>query len=201
MEEKIVAIVKSPAKTHHKRKGNGFSISEIKKAGKTIQQLKEINTKIDYFRKSTYDFNVEILKKIKVPKKKGEKREPFEKKEKKRTPFKPEIKKIKRKPLKKQPIKEKKAKPISTKKSVSIEKPITQKIPKQKVIPSQGTGTPLTNLQGLGPKTKDKFTEVGVNNVEDLIKESGEELSMLIKGVSLDSIKKWIEEGKQLLGK
>ncbi|MFX1353945.1 MAG: helix-hairpin-helix domain-containing protein, partial [Promethearchaeota archaeon] len=60
-------------------------------------------------------------------------------------------------------------------------------------------GIPLTALSGLGPSTEKKFIELGVNSVEDLIKENPEELSVLIKGVSEERIQKWIEEGKSLI--
>ena len=200
MEEKIITFVKSPARTHHLREGAGFSISEIKKAGKSIKLLKEMNIKIDYLRKSTYDSNVTTLKKLKPIQKKKKKKEPFKKKEKKRTPFKPKDDKTKRRPKKKIPVKKQVPK-SALKKKEPVKKPISEKIPKQKVPKPEISGTPLTNLQGLGAKTSDKFNEVGVNSVEELIKENPEELSMLIKGCSLDSIVKWIEEGKELTGK
>lgn len=46
------------------RKGRGFSIEELKKAKFDLKDAKKI-VKIDKRRKTCYDFNVEILKKIK----------------------------------------------------------------------------------------------------------------------------------------
>ncbi|TFG25689.1 MAG: hypothetical protein EU529_00315 [Promethearchaeota archaeon] len=59
----------------------------------------------------------------------------------------------------------------------------------------------LSKLSGLGSATAKKFQDLGVNSVEGLIKEDPEELAMLISGVSADRIKKWVEEGKELLNK
>ncbi|MBY9006247.1 MAG: hypothetical protein KGD63_05775 [Candidatus Lokiarchaeota archaeon] len=198
MEEKIVSFVKSPSRTHHLRRGHGFSKAEINKAGKTIYQLKEMNVKIDYFRKSVYDSNVTLLKKLKIAPKKSEKKESFVKKEKKKTPFKLKDTKVKRKPVKKAPVKKQVSKTIP-KKIIIAEKTPKQKIPKQKIPKSKISGNPLTNLSGLGPKTSEKFSEVGVNSIEDLLKENPKELSTLVKGCSLETINKWIEEGKELI--
>lgn len=191
---KMVALVKSPSKNAHIRKSEGFSLREIKEAGKTIDLLKKANIKIDYFRKSIYPDNIEKLKSIEVPKKKGKKREPFVKKEKKKTPFKPKIEKpkvkkvVKPKAPPKKPVVKEKPKPV--KKEKLIKKEIGIKEPK---------GTPLTDLSGLGVATAKKFIELGVNNIEELVKENPDELATLIKGVTLERIIKWIDEGKELL--
>ena len=66
-------------------------------------------------------------------------------------------------------------------------------------MPSPVTGIPLTELSGLGAATAKKFIELGVTDVEALCKEQPEELALLIKGVSVDRLKKWIEEGKGLI--
>ncbi|TXT64780.1 MAG: putative penicillin-binding protein 2 [Promethearchaeota archaeon] len=58
---------------------------------------------------------------------------------------------------------------------------------------------PLTKLNRLGKKTEEKFNALGINSVNDLIKETPSDLAKLISGVSKDSIKEWIEEGKKLL--
>jgi predicted flap endonuclease-1-like 5' DNA nuclease len=184
MEEKT-AIVKSPSRTQHFREGEGFSIPEIKKAGKSIKLLKELNIGIDYFRKSAHERNIEQLKTLEPPKKKKEKREPFVKKEKKRTPFKE--KKPKEKPISEKKISEKKPE-----KKEIIKKKKPKEIPEEKVIP-------LTELYGLGPKTQEKLNALGVHSVNDLVKEDPSELATLVTGASEDSIKDWIEEGKKLL--
>ncbi|MFX0147306.1 MAG: ribosomal protein L13e [Candidatus Hodarchaeota archaeon] len=199
METKVIAntTVKSPSKEHSLRKGKGFSLGEIKEAGKTVQLLNQLNIQIDYLRKSMHQENIEKLKKLKIKEKKKKKKKPYVFKEKKRTPFKPMVKKIPKKKVKKE-IAEKKAPPKKKLKPVTKEKieKKPKKIEKEKV---EIEGTPLTTLSGLGPSTEKKFIELGVNSVEDLIKENPEELSVLIKGVSEERIQKWIEEGKSLI--
>ncbi|MFX1311489.1 MAG: ribosomal protein L13e [Promethearchaeota archaeon] len=187
-KQKLIATVKSPSKDAHIRKGEGFSLNEIKQAGLTIKLLKELNIKIDYFRKSIHTKNIEQLKKLEVPKIKSKKREPFVKKEKKRTPFKPEKEKIRRKP--KKVIKK------APKKLLVKEEP---KIIKKKVEKSEEKGTPLTEIPGLGTTIEQKFFDLGVNNIEELIKENPVELAALISGVSLKRLKKWIKEGKEII--
>lgn len=191
-KQKLIAVVKSPSKDAHLREGEGFSLNEIKQAGKTVKLLEDLNIKIDYFRKSVHNENIEKLKSIEVPKKKGKKREPFVKKEKKKTPFKPKIEKLKVKRVVKPKVTP--AKPVP--KPIKKEKVKPAKIEKVKVEP---VGIPLTNLSGLGAATAKKFVELGVNTIEELIKENPEELAALIKGVSLDRLKKWIDEGKELI--
>ena len=193
-KQKIIASVKSPAKDAHLRESNGFSLKEIKEAGKSISLLKELNIKIDYFRKSSHSENIKKLKLIEVPKKKRTKREPFVPKEKKRTPFKPKEEKPKVKRAPKPKITPKKPVIKEKVKLVKKEKPIK----KEKVIVKE-VGTPLTNLSGLGTATAKKLIELGVNSIESLIKENPEELSLLIKGVSEDRLKKWIEEANEIL--
>jgi predicted flap endonuclease-1-like 5' DNA nuclease len=194
-KQKIIAEAKSPSKNVHIRDGTGFSLSEIKKAGKTVNMLKEMNIRIDYFRKSTHSVNIEKLKSLEVPKKKAKKRAPFIPKEKKRTTFKPKAeKKIVKKAVKP------KATPVKAapkpKKKEKIKPTKLQKIEK---APPQAKGASLTDLSGLGATTAKKFIELGVDSIEVLCKENPEELAPLIKGVSADRLKKWIEEGKELI--
>ncbi|MFW9971367.1 MAG: helix-hairpin-helix domain-containing protein [Candidatus Odinarchaeota archaeon] len=190
-KQKITAYVKSPSKSVKSREGNGFSLSEIKQANQSIELLKGMNIQIDYFRKSAHQENIAKLKVIEITKKKGKKRKSFVKKEKKRTPFKPiSGKKIKKKPVKPK-IAPKKAVPKPKKKEKIIPVKIEEE---QKVV-----GTPLTELSGLGSATAKKFYELGVNTIEELVKENPDELSTLIKGVSLERLAKWIEEGREIL--
>jgi len=199
METKVIvnATVRAPSKERSLRKGSGFSLSEIKEAGKTIQLLNQLNIQIDYYRKSIHKENVEKLKKLKIPEKKKKKKKPYVFKEKKRTPFKPKVKKVPKKKVKKK-ITEKKAPPKKKLKPVTKEK-VEKKPKKIEKVKVEIKGTPLTSLAGLGPSTEKKFVELGVNSVEDLIKENPQELSILIKGVSEERIQKWIEEGKGLI--
>ncbi|MFW9901496.1 MAG: helix-hairpin-helix domain-containing protein, partial [Candidatus Thorarchaeota archaeon] len=146
---------------------------------------------IDYFRRSANPDNIKMLKSLEIPSLDKKKKKPFVKKEKKRTPFKP--KEIKKKAKSKispaktvpKPVKKEKVKP--TKKE------------KAEKVPIQSTGKPLTDLSGLGTATAKKFIELGVDTIEVLCEENPEELATLIKGVSEDRIKKWIEEGKELI--
>ncbi|MFX1503005.1 MAG: ribosomal protein L13e [Promethearchaeota archaeon] len=194
-KQKLVAVVKSPSKSGRLRNGEGFSLNEIKQAGKTIKLLEELNIKVDHFRKSVHIENIEKLKSIEVPKKKGKKRESFVKKEKQRTPYKPkkEKPKVKRVTKPKTPP----TKPVSKPKKKEKLKPVkAEKIEKAPVKP---IGIPLTELSGLGAATAKKLIELGVNNIEDLVKENPSELAPLISGVSLERLTKWIEEGKELI--
>lgn len=191
----ITASVKSPSKDAHLRLGNGFSLGEIKQGGKTVKLLQDLNIKVDYFRKSVNPINIEKIKLIEIQKKKGKKREPFVKKEKKKTPFRP----ITEKPKIKKVVKPKAlpAKPIPKPKKKEKLKPI--KAGKLEKVPSEPAGIQLTELSGLGAATANKLLEIGVSNVEDLVKENPDEIAALIKGVSLERLKKWIEEGKELI--
>ena len=184
IKQKLIAVVKSPSKNAYLREGNGFSLSEIKQAGKSIQLLEDLNVKIDYFRKS-----------IEIPKKKGKKRESFVKKEKKKTPFKPKTEK----PKVKKPVKPKAPPAKAPPKPKKKEKVKPIKVEKIRKVPIKPTARPLTELSGLGATTAKKFIELGVTSVEDLVKEKPDELSTLIKGVSVERLIKWIEEGKELL--
>jgi len=186
-EGKLISMVKSPSKKANLRKSSGFSIVEVKASGKTVALLKQLKIKIDYHRKSLYKENVELLKSIKTPKRKGAKR-PYTPKEKviKREKFK---EKVEKKPIKK--TEEKKA-PKSKEKPTKAEKTPVKAV--------EG-GIPLTELSGLGPATVKKFKELGVESVEDLCKENPKELAMLVKGCSEEKIQKWVEEGKEKIKK
>ncbi|MFX1572552.1 MAG: ribosomal protein L13e [Promethearchaeota archaeon] len=190
-KEKFIANVKSPSRGGHLRVGKGFSLNEIKQAGLTVKLLEELNIKIDHFRKSVHPENIEKLKKIEIPKKKDTKREAFVKKEKKKTTFKPKKEKVRVKPKK---VIEKAPKKLPVKKELKKLK----KIKKEKEI-SEKKGTPLTEIPGLGDTIEKRFFDLGVNNIEELIKENPEEIAALVSGVSLKRLKKWIEEGKEII--
>ncbi|MHA1986655.1 MAG: helix-hairpin-helix domain-containing protein [Promethearchaeota archaeon] len=192
----LTATVKSPSRGSFLRAGEGFSIKEIKDAGRDINQVMALNVKIDFFRKTSYPENVEKLKKLKILEKKGGKRKPFVKKEKKSTPFKPIEDRIKQKPKK----------VITKAPKVPAEKKKVEKTKKEKLKPekkekgkAEEKGIPLTELSGLGAATAKKFAELGVSCVEDLTKENPKDLASLIKGVSEDRLSKWIEECKDLI--
>ena len=199
----LTVTVKSPSRESHLRKGEGFSLREIKEAERNVNQLKELNINIDYFRKSSHPENIEKLKTLKIPESTGKKRNPFVKKEKKRAIFKlKEEEKPKVKP-KEIPIET----PIETQKKPTVKKKV-KTVKKEKAKPGkkekvkiEEIGTPLTELSGLGTATAKKFAELGVGSVEELSKENPEELASLLKGVSLERLVKWIEEGKELIKK
>jgi len=201
-----VAIVISPAKDAHKREAKGFSLSEIKEAGKTPELLRALNINVDYFRRSKHESNIEQLKKLKPVGKKGKKKKPYVFKEKKRTPFKPKVeKKVRKKPVKVEKT-EIKPKPKITKKAPPPKKEIekvelkpVKKEKKEKKEKLKSEKTKLTSLSGLGPSAAKKLEELGVSCVEELIKENPGELAPLIKGISEERISKWCDEGKELL--
>ncbi len=215
-EKKIIATVKSPARDAHLRKGKGYSLSEINAAGKSVSLLKELNIKIDYFRKSAHKSNIEQLKALKTLKKKGKKRKPYVPKE-KRIKAKPKVKK-KVVPVKKVEVVHEEPEAVETEIEELIEEPIEEVIEKSvkvvkevkkvkkvkeakvkaKVKPKE-KHTPLTKLSRLGPATAKKLADVGVDSVELLITEDPNELSMLLTGISEERIAKWIDEGKELL--
>ncbi len=74
-KKNIESVVISPAKDRHQRVGKGFSLSEIKESGKSIDFLKENNITIDYMRRSSHKENVELLINLKLSSKKIKKRE------------------------------------------------------------------------------------------------------------------------------
>jgi predicted flap endonuclease-1-like 5' DNA nuclease len=195
----IVATAISPAKDAHLRKGKGFSLTEIKEAGKTVEELRDLNVNIDFFRKSKHKTNIEDLKKLKSASKKAKKKKPYEFKDKKRTQFKPKVEKAIKKPVKAvkatQPSKDIKKAPASKKEKVKKESKSVKK-----ESPTTET-TNLTSLTGLGPATAKKFEELGVTCVEELVNEDSSELATLVKGVSEERIAAWINECKELLNK
>ena len=198
-----VAIVISPAKDAHKREAKGFSLSEIKEAGKTTELLRALNVSVDYFRRSKYESNVEQLKKLKPIGKKVKKKKPYVFKEKKRTPFKPKVEKVRKKPAK---VEKTEQKPKITKKAPPPKKEIEEvelkpakKEKKEKLKSEKTKLTSLTSLIGLGPAAAKKLEELGVSCVEELIKENPGELAALIKGLSEERISKWCDEGKEML--
>ncbi|MHA1293339.1 MAG: ribosomal protein L13e [Promethearchaeota archaeon] len=203
MEEKIIPIVKSPSKKAHLRRGKGFSLKEIKIAGKNVKLLRDLKIPIDFFRKSVHNENIDKLKKIKAIKKPIKKKKPYVSKERiaKKETFKGYYKKrilVKEKVIpKEEPIK----KEPTVKKPRTKKPSVKAKQVKKLKEPSEDKGIPLTKLPGLGPATAKKFEELGVNNVEQLCQENPKELAMLIKGCSEERIKNWIVEGKNLLNK
>ncbi|MBD3194267.1 MAG: hypothetical protein GF317_04375 [Candidatus Lokiarchaeota archaeon] len=191
MEEKVFAQVQSPAKDHHLRQGEGFSLSEIQESDHSISNLKDLGINIDYNRRSRYDFNIEKLKELEIPEKKTTPREPFVKKQKKRTPFIPREAKPEKK--KEEQLEEELVKTPKKK------KPTKEKQKPDKISKKEQKEIPLTKLSRLGPKTEEKFSELGVTSVQKLIGEDPSELGTLIDGCSEKSVKKWIDEGKEML--
>ena len=198
-----VAVVISPAKDAHKREAKGFSLSEIKEAGKTPELLRALNINVDYFRRSKHESNIEQLKKLK-PVKKVMKKKPYVFKEKKRTPFKPKVeKRVRKKPAKVEKTEQKpkitKKAPLSKKELEKVALTPARKEKKEKKEKAKSEKTKLTALTGLGPAAAKKLEELGVSCVEELIKESPGDLASLIKGISAERISKWCDEGKEML--
>ena len=190
----IMAVVISPAKDAHKREAKGFSLSEIKEAGKTPELLRALNVSVDYFRRSKHESNIEQLKKLK-PVGKKVKKKPYVFKEKKRTPFKPKVEKVRKKPVK---VEKAEQKPKITKKAPPPKKEI-EEVELKPAKKEKKETTKLTSLTGLGPAAAKKLEGLGVSCVEELIKENPGELAALIKGLSEERISKWCDEGKEIL--
>ncbi|BBG25224.1 ribosomal protein L13e [Sulfuracidifex tepidarius] len=55
----------NPNRVDKEKKGRGFSLGELAKAGLTKSEVRTLNVNVDIKRKSVYDVNVEALKKIK----------------------------------------------------------------------------------------------------------------------------------------
>jgi len=62
------------------------------------------------------------------------------------------------------------------------------------------TGTPLTNIKGIGEKRAEQLKALGINSVEELAKASAEELASKLK-ISLKITQRWIENAKKLTEK
>ena len=130
-EKKIVATIKSPTRGAGFREGSGFSLAEIAASGKSIKQIKDLKLKIDYFRKSAHEQNIELLKTAKLTQKKGKKKKKYIPKE-KRVKAKPKIKKktpVKTKvPSAEEPISEEKQKvKAPAPEKINVKKPKPEK--------------------------------------------------------------------------
>jgi len=73
---------------------------------------------------------------------------------------------------------------------------LDDKVPQEKLTKK---AINLTELYRLGPKTEQKFKDVGIESVNDLITQNPEEIAQKIDGTSETTIKNWIEEGKNLI--
>ena len=62
------------------------------------------------------------------------------------------------------------------------------------------TGTPLTNIKGIGEKRAEQLKALGIDSVEELAKASAEELASKLK-ISLKITQRWIENAKKLTEK
>lgn len=188
-EEEIMPKVKSPSRMVHTKEGKGFSLPEIKEAGKSVQLLKQLGIPIDFFRRSSHAWNVDQLKDLKAPKTKKKKKREWVPAEHKPKP--------KPKPQR-EPLAFKKEEKVEEKKKPKKKAP--KKKEKKEAVP-ESEKIPLTELMGLGPATADKFKELGVDSVQELMKEDPAELGTLIKGCSEERIRGWIDEGKELIEK
>lgn len=202
IENKIFAIVSSPSRDAYLRRGKGFSLAEIKMANKSVALLKELKVSIDYFRRTAHKENIEKLKTLKTPEKKGKKKKPYIPKE-KRVTVKAKVKKKITPPKKEEILPEKPVEEVKpkTKAASTIKQKAKVKAKVKAEVKAEIKGIPLTELSGLGAATAKKFKDVGVENIEQLCKEKPEELGMLISGCSEERIRKWIEEGNKMLNK
>lgn len=58
--------------------------------------------------------------------------------------------------------------------------------------------TSLIEIKGLGPKTAEKLRSLNISSVEELVKETPQELANNIDGASAESFKDWINQGKDM---
>ena len=62
MEEKVKATVYTPTKRPHPRKGKGFSVREVRKAGLSLHGAKRLGIPLDKRRRTLHPQNVQRLK-------------------------------------------------------------------------------------------------------------------------------------------
>jgi len=62
------------------------------------------------------------------------------------------------------------------------------------------TGTPLTNIKGIGEKRAEQLKALGINSVEELAKASAKEIASKLK-ISPKITQRWIENAKKLTEK
>ena len=146
------------------KSGKGFSLSEVRKAGLSIYQVKKLGVYIDPRRRTLHEFNVHTLQTLiqerqrqleEEAQRKMEREEVEEKEEKKK---KKKEKKEKKKEVKKK--EEKKPKKKEEKKEIKeVEK------------------RSLTEIKGVGKKRAETLEAAGISTVEDLLKADTEELA------------------------
>lgn len=61
MASEVKAIARVPASRIRVRRGKGFSFSEIKKAGLTLQQAKKLSISLDVRRRTAWEENIQML--------------------------------------------------------------------------------------------------------------------------------------------
>jgi outer membrane biosynthesis protein TonB len=189
MEEELVPLIKYSKKQFSMRKGRGFSLEEIKKAGLNLDIIKREKIRFDPRRTSSYEQNIEILKSISIkPKKKPviKEKQPVKKEK---------IIKKKKKVEKKEPVKE--IKPKKEKKIEAKPKKVKAKV-KSEIEIDKNAIKELTTISGLTETDAKKLIAIGVLNKKDLL-EMAEDLDILSEetGISLTKMKKWISKNKK----
>ncbi|MHA1606027.1 MAG: ribosomal protein L13e [Candidatus Freyarchaeota archaeon] len=167
----LKAMVRPPRQPQRLREGRGFSIAELKEAGLTLHDAKQVGIRVDVRRKTVHMENVKALKDFMKKLVKG--------------------KAARRKAVKEKEVKkaiEKVEEVEGTEKKVMVE---------GEVKPGK---TPLTILKGLGAKTAQKFAEVGIESVEELAEEDAELLSEAL-GIKKERVASWIDEAKDIVKK
>lgn len=137
--------------------GRGFSLSEVQKAGFTVNQMRKLGIYVDLRRETLHESNVSELKSlVKKLQKQMEARKAEEKKK--------EIKKEKEeKKPKKEEKREKKKEEKKKKKEEKIEK-------EKKTID-------IIEIKGVGKKKAETLKSVGISTVEDLLKANSDALA------------------------
>ena len=157
-------------KPHGLRSARGFSLSEVRKVGFTIRQVRTLGIYVDSRRRTLHEINVETMKML-VEERQKQLEEESKARMEKEAVEKVEKKKVKKKVEKKKKVKKKveeKPKKVEEKPKKVEEKP--KKVEKGKEID-------LTEIKGVGEKKAETLKSAGISSVGDLLKADTAELA------------------------
>jgi predicted flap endonuclease-1-like 5' DNA nuclease len=157
-------------KSHGLRSARGFSLSEVRKVGLTIRQVRTLGIYVDSRRRTLHEFNVETLKMLVEERQKQLEEESKARMEKEETVEKVEKKKAKKKEKPKKVEKVEKEKP---KKVEKVEKEKPKKVEKVE----EKEEIDLTEIKGVGEKKAETLKSAGIFTVNDLLKADTAELA------------------------
>lgn len=152
-------------KPHGLRSARGFSLSEVRKVGLTIRQIRTLGIYVDSRRRTLHEFNVETLKMLVEERQKQLEEESKARMEKEEAVEKVEKKKAKKKEKPKKVEKKEKPKKVEKEKPKKVEK----KEKKEEID--------LTEIKGVGEKKAETLKSAGIFTVNDLLKADTAELA------------------------